>query len=100
MDDAELGPVADFLDRFKAVFERGEESVSFDDPFDQRQVEIGTEGQGLGVHLRAAADEDIARFAGQIDPAQIRNCLRGGMEEMRAAQDDRRSVWQWFAEGL
>ena len=60
MQNPEFGSVADFLDEVELSFKRWEESVALYFAFDEREVEIGTKRQGLGVNLSAAADVDFA----------------------------------------
>src|ERR1051325_11316788 len=73
MQNFEFRRVADFLDEFKTIFKRREESVAFHFAFDEREVKIGAQRQRLFVNLRAAADEKFERGSGGIESQKIFN---------------------------
>src|SRR5207249_777544 len=60
MQNLKLRFFADFFRQLKLVFERREESVAGHEPFDQREIQIGTKRQRLLIDLGAAANEDLA----------------------------------------
>jgi len=62
MRDLELRAIQNLLRRNKLVLEHWKKRIPFDDPFDQGQVEIRAEGQGVGVNLRTAAYKESARI--------------------------------------
>lgn len=100
MQDFEFGCVADFFGEFETVFEGGKEGVAVYFAFDEGEIEVGTERECLRVDLRAAADEHVARFGGEIDFAQIGNGPHAGIGKLRAAQDEGLAVRERFADGL
>src|SRR5256885_4515672 len=59
VDDFEFGPVQNLFDQFKSAFERRKKRVALDDPFDEREVKVGTKRQGLFVNLRAATNKIV-----------------------------------------
>ena len=51
MQDLELRAGENFLGQLKLILEGRKQDVAFDDALHQRQVEVGTEGQGLLINL-------------------------------------------------
>src|SRR5512136_2367763 len=66
MQNLELRRVADFFGELEPVFKRRKERVAFILAFDERQIEVGAEGQRLGIDRCAAADEKIQRRCSRI----------------------------------
>ena len=71
MENFELGGIAEFFNQFKAIFKCREKCVAVHLAFDEGEKKIGAERQRLRLDLTAAADENFARFIGQIDLAQV-----------------------------
>ena len=72
MQNFEIRTITDYPDLLEAFFEGRKEGVAARNfAFDEGEVKVGTLRQRLFVNLRAAANEDLARFVRQIKPAQI-----------------------------
>ena len=57
MCNLKLGTIQNLLHGNELIFKLWKKSISVDDAFDQREVEVGTQRKGLLVDLRAAANE-------------------------------------------
>ena len=56
--DFEFGAVPKFLDQYEVVLKRRKECVAFDDPLDQREIQIRTKRQRFLIKARAAANKN------------------------------------------
>lgn len=89
-----------FFNCGELVFEGREESVAFDGALDEGEVDIGAKGQGLGVDLGAATDEDVAGLGVGMQLGKVRNGLDTRVGEAGARKDDGRAIGKRLANGL
>src|SRR5436190_24350256 len=81
MEDVEIGVVFDFGGEEELVFKWREKDVALDFAFDEREIDVGTVGEGFAINLCAPTDEDFA--SGE---------LATGGEEVSQIWDDRYSL--------
>src|SRR5712672_1947183 len=98
MPDLEVRAIQDLVRRDELMLEHWKKRVSFDDPFDQSQVEIRAERQGPLVNLRAAANKESAWITGWINLVQIGDGLDSRIAELGSTQDNRLAIGQRFAD--
>src|SRR5260221_488539 len=96
--DLKLGGIQDFLDEVELVFELREKNIPFHDSFNQREIKVGTKGEGLLINLRAAADEHFPWLIRHINLSQVGNGSHPWILELRPAQNNGRAIRQRFAD--
>ena len=100
MHDFELRCISNLTGQRKVVLKGRKEGVSGNLSFDQGQVKVGAEWQGLPVNLRSAADEDLAGTHQSGQFVQAADRAHAGEFEIVAAQHNGVTVGQGFADGL
>ena len=98
MSYAEVRTIEELFLYFKAVFKWRKESISIDDPFNKRQIQVGAQRQRLLINLRASTNKDSPGCVVEINFIEIGYGLHTGNPTLRARQHNCEPVRQRFTD--